>query len=190
MRYFFIAYVLVCSLLAFNNKTRLLNTPTVSAETVQSENIQVIELFAKQTPETYLQTPSVTSQEARREDFSDKRYIASLVNEYADFYGVDRKTMHLIVANESEYIFDRHVQHDGGRNWNAWGLVQINMKFWGTKITPEQAKNPHFALDFLARKIKSGDGELWTTYRTCINKEVIIYKGKKIKCDYDKVINV
>lgn len=124
------------------------------------------------------------------EDFTDKVYIAKLVNEYADYYGVDRKAMQLVVANESGYVFDKHVQHDGGRNWNAWGLVQINMRFWGTKITPEQAKNPHFALDFLARKIKAGDGELWTSYRTCINKEVIYYQGKQIKCDTSKVITV
>jgi len=133
---------------------------------------------------------SETHKNARVEDFTDKRYIAQLVNEYADYYGVDRRTMQLIVANESQYNYNSYVQHDGGKDWSAYGLVQINMRFWGGRITPEQAKNPHFALDFLARKIKDGDGKLWTSYRTCINKDVVMYQGKQIKCDTSKVISV
>jgi len=174
---FLILSLSLYALVFINEKHRELAILEASdIETVQST------VYQEKTPTEAISKPT--------EDFTDKVYIAKLVNEYADFYGVDRRTMHLIVSNESGYNHKAYVQHDGGHNWQAYGLAQINMKFWGSKITPEQAKNPHFALDFLARKIKAGDGELWTTYRTCINKEVIIYKGKKIKCDYNKVITV
>lgn len=120
-----------------------------------------------------------------KEDFKDKEYIVTLVNTYADYYGVKREVMQAMVWNESYYVYDKHTQNDGGKNWSAYGLSQINMRFWGTKVTKEMAVNPHYALDFMARNIKQGNGKLWTTYRTCVQHEKIIYKGKQIRCNYN-----
>lgn len=140
----------------------------------------------KTQPITATETPKM----AITEDFTNKRYIAQLVNEYADYYGVSRRAMHLIVANESNYNYKAYNQHDGGHNWSAYGLVQINMRFWGNKITPEMAKNPHYALDFLAREINEGNGDQWTTYRVCVQGKQVYYQGKKLTCDTSKVITV
>lgn len=135
-------------------------------------------------------TPPETPKIAITEDFSNKRYIAQLVNEYADYYGVSRRAMQLIVANESGYVFDAHNPKDGQTGCQAWGLVQFNTCHMGKGMIVSDMTNPHYALDVLARKIANGDGFLWTTYRTCINKEIVIYKGKQVKCDESKVITV
>lgn len=128
--------------------------------------------------------------EDNRGQYNDPKYIAQLVNEYADYYGVSRRAMHLIVANESGYNFKAYNPKDGRSGCQAWGLVQFNTCYMGKGMKVEDMKNPHFALDVLARKIAHGNGTAWTTYRTCINKEVIIHNGKQIKCDTSKVITV
>ena len=137
-----------------------------------------------------VEQPIIATKIDRSEDFSDKRYIAQLVNEYADYYGVSRHAMQLIVANESEYDFKAHNPKDGRSGCQAWGLVQFNTCYMGKGMKVEDMKNPHYALDVLARKIAHGNGTAWTTYRTCINKEVIIHNGKQIECDESKVITV
>ena len=140
----------------------------------------------KTQPITAPETPKM----ARTEDFTNKRYIAQLVNEYADYYGVSRRAMHLIVANESEYRFDAYNPKDGRSGCKAYGLVQFNTCHMGKGMKVSDMNNPHYALDVLARKIAQGNGTAWTTFRTCINKEVIIHNGKQIKCVTSKVITV
>lgn len=127
---------------------------------------------------------------ARTEDFSDKRYIAQLVNEYADYYGVSRKTLHLVVANESMYNYKLKAANDGRTGCHAYGLSQLNTCYMGKGMSMTDMTNPHFALDVMARKIAQGQGRNWTAYRVCIQGEIIIYKGKQIKCDTSKVITV
>jgi len=124
------------------------------------------------------------------EDFSDKRYIAQLVNEYADYYGVDRRTMQLVVANESMYDYDLKATNDGKTGCHAYGLAQMNTCYMGKGMTTAQMIDPHYVLDVMARKIAQGQGRNWTAYRVCIQGEKIIYKGKQIKCDTSKVISV
>jgi len=130
------------------------------------------------------------SKSAGLEDFSDKQYIAKLVNEYADYYGVSRRAMHLIVANESGYNYKAYNPKDGRAGCQAVGLVQFNTCYMGKGMKVEDMKNAHYSLDVLARKIAQGHGTAWTTYRLCINNEVIYYQGKQLKCDTSKVITV
>lgn len=134
--------------------------------------------------------PEIKTPQKPPEDFTDKVYIAKLVNEYADYYGVDRKAMQLVVANESKYVYNQHTKNDGRTGCHANGLIQLNTCYLGKGISIKDANNPHFALDLLARKIASGDGRLWTAFKTCVNKEVIYYQGKQVKCDTSKVITV
>lgn len=121
----------------------------------------------------------ITSTEAEyKEDFSNKQYIAELVDVYAEKYDVNKKTMHLIVFNESRYNYK--AIGDGG---NSHGLAQINMRFWSNKFTKDEAYNPHIALEFLAKELKAGKGRQWTTFRTCILGEKLFYQGKQILCE-------
>ena len=52
-----------------------------------------------------------------------------------------------------------------GDHGHSYGLAQIYMPVWGKEITVQQAYDPEFALRFMARKIASGEGNLWTCYR-------------------------
>lgn len=86
--------------------------------------------------------------------------IPSLVDYYADKYGVSKDVMHTVVNCESGY--KPQAVGDSGQ---SFGLVQIHMPSWGGAITPEQANDPDFALNFLAEKLSEGRGYLWTCYR-------------------------
>lgn len=63
------------------------------------------------------------------------------------------------------------VKCESNYNPNAWGdggysrgLVQIHYPAHPT-ISDEQALNIEFALDFLARNLKEGKGNMWTCWR-------------------------
>lgn len=69
--------------------------------------------------------------------------------------------MHFVVKCESGY-------NPQARNYNppiedSRGIVQINLL--AHSITVEQAEDIEFSLDFLARNIASGNGNMWTCYR-------------------------
>ncbi len=86
--------------------------------------------------------------------------IPSLVDFYAVKYGVSKEVMHTVVKCESNY--NPNAVGDGG---NSYGLSQIHLPSWGGQITKEQALDPRFALDFMAKRLSEGRGELWTCYR-------------------------
>lgn len=103
--------------------------------------------------------------------------IINLIGLYSEEYQVDEFTIKQVVWHESHYnLFD--VGDDG----NAFGLAQINL-IYHPNITKEQAQDPHFALNFLAKNIKEGNGNKWTGYRVCILNQKVVYKGKVILCD-------
>lgn len=77
-------------------------------------------------------------------------------------YGVSEGLMDYIVRNESNY--NNCVQGDFHVPKPSIGLVQINMHYH-PYITPQQATDPTFALEFLASKLKEGKCDLWTTCR-------------------------
>lgn len=93
-----------------------------------------------------------------------KQEIKSSINEYAKQYKVSADVMNKVVSCESTY--NPETIGDGGK---SYGLVQIHMGYWGKEITPEMARNPDFALDFLAEKLSQGKGHLWTCYRMYYN---------------------
>jgi len=106
-----------------------------------------------------------------------KEDIINLIGLYAEKYQVDEFIIKQVVWHESHYN-----RYDIGDDGNAYGLVQIN-RIYHPNITKEQAQDPHFALDFLAKSIKNGQGRKWTGYRVCILNEKIIYRGNQIFCD-------
>lgn len=103
--------------------------------------------------------------------------IINLISIYSEKYQVDELIVKQVVWHESHYN-----RFDIGDDGHAFGLAQIN-DIYHPNITKEQAQDPHFALDFLAKNIKEGNGKKWTGYRVCILNERIIYRGKQIVCD-------
>lgn len=89
-----------------------------------------------------------------------KQEIQNSIHEYATKYHVNEKVMNTVVSCESQY--DLNTIGDGGK---SYGLVQIHMGYWGKEVTPEMARDPDFALEFLAEKLSKGQGKLWTCYR-------------------------
>ncbi len=85
--------------------------------------------------------------------------VKSMVDYYADKYGVSRQLMQKVVNCESSYNYK--AVGDGGK---SFGLSQIHKPSHPT-ITYEESTNPDFALDFMASNISKGKGNMWTCYR-------------------------
>ena len=85
--------------------------------------------------------------------------IKSMVDYYADKYGVSRQLMQKVVNCESSYNYK--AVGDGGK---SFGLSQIHKPSHPT-ITYEESTNPDFALDFMASNISKGKGNMWTCWK-------------------------
>ena len=81
-----------------------------------------------------------------------------LIDFYANKYGVDANLMRAVINCES-----RNVETAIGDGGKSYGLVQIHLPSW-PEITKEQAINPDFALDFMAKKFSENRENLWTCY--------------------------
>ncbi len=84
-----------------------------------------------------------------------------LANIYAHEYGVSAKKMKQVVKCESGWranaknITEREM---------SYGLSQLNLKAH-TRISIEQATDPDFALEFMAKEFKRGNARIWTCAR-------------------------
>lgn len=78
---------------------------------------------------------------------------------YATLYNVSPETMTRVIACESNY--NPRAVGDGG---NSFGLAQIHLPSH-PYVTKEQAYDPDFAIDFLAKNLAKGNGRIWTCYR-------------------------
>lgn len=85
--------------------------------------------------------------------------VKSMVDYYADKYGVSRQLMQKVVNCESSYNYK--AVGDGGK---SFGLSQIH-KPSHPSITYEESTNPDFALDFMASNISKGKGNMWTCWK-------------------------
>lgn len=71
--------------------------------------------------------------------------------------GVSTTTMHAIIDTETGGTWDpSRVNHETG----DYGLVQINLRY-SPDVTKEQALDPDFALNYLAKEIKAGHESRW-----------------------------
>lgn len=86
--------------------------------------------------------------------------INKIISRNAFIYSVPEARLHKIIACESSYNPD-------AVNENKWeysvGLSQINLKVHD--ISEEDARDPHFAVDYLARELAAGRGRAWTCAR-------------------------
>jgi soluble lytic murein transglycosylase-like protein len=74
-------------------------------------------------------------------------------------YGVNLSLMEAIIRCESS--FNPNAVGDFGQ---SFGLVQIFLPAHPS-ITKDQALDPTFAVDFLARNLAAGKGSMWTCFR-------------------------
>lgn len=86
--------------------------------------------------------------------------IGAKIDRFASQFGVSSEVMRKIVACESGFHPDAV-----GDQGESRGLVQINRPAHPS-ITDEQAFDPDFSLNFLAKNLKDGKGEMWTCYKT------------------------
>lgn len=84
-----------------------------------------------------------------------------LANIYAHEYGVSAKKMKQVVKCESGWRANAKNITERER---SWGLVQINLKAH-TRISIEQATNPDFALNFMAKEFKRDNARIWSCYK-------------------------
>jgi soluble lytic murein transglycosylase-like protein len=84
--------------------------------------------------------------------------IKKEIDEQAKRYGVSAYEMHTTISCESNY--NRYALGDKGK---SRGLVQIHSDYHD--VSDEDAYNPRFAIEFLAKNLSQGNGKLWTCWR-------------------------
>lgn len=100
--------------------------------------------------------------------------IDAIVSRKAKEYGVSEAEMMRIIKCESSFIEDAQSLHKYKRDRPEWGvkegdrelsygLAQIHLPSH-PNITYEQAIDPEFAIDFLAKSLSEGRGRLWSCY--------------------------
>lgn len=90
--------------------------------------------------------------------------LSQLITFYASKYNVDENIMRKVVSCESSYR--PLAVGDSGK---SFGLVQIHLPSH-PYVTREQAFDPDFALDFLAKNLAKNKGKMWTCYRMHFGK--------------------
>ncbi len=82
-----------------------------------------------------------------------------LVHKYALEFQVSESEMTAIISCESSW--NTNEEYKTLRE-DSWGLVQINLLAWH-EITKEQATDPKFAVEFLAKNLSLGNHNMWFT---------------------------
>lgn len=93
-----------------------------------------------------------------------KQQIEEIVNYYATIYDVDADKMINTIKCESQF---HNVQSNivkNGIREDSWGIVQINM-YYNPTVSKEQALDPHFAIEWMAKEFKANHQSKWTCYR-------------------------
>lgn len=91
--------------------------------------------------------------------------IRKEVDEVALKYNVSSDKMWATILCESgasTTIQSRHKRPDGSRE-QSYGVAQIYLPAH-TQITKEQAQDPRFAIDFMAKNFAEGNAHLWSCY--------------------------
>lgn len=94
-----------------------------------------------------------------------KPVVIDMIGYYASKYGVSQRIMTSVVSCETGGTFDPKQKGDHG---HSLGLSQIYLPAH-PDITPDQAQDPDFALEFMASNLAKGNGSLWTTYTAIKN---------------------
>lgn len=114
----------------------------------------------------HLIAEDVVIQEPVSEDYT-KLELVEKVYKYADEYQVSSKTMLKIINCENkEWDTDlqSRIKNKKGVREKSYGLSQIHLPSH-PDITKEQANDPDFAIEFMAKNIKQGKASIWSCYK-------------------------
>lgn len=92
--------------------------------------------------------------------------VLAKVSLYAERYSINYTEFYKTIRCESGFdplIQSQHITSTGERE-QSFGIAQINLPYHPT-ITKEQALDPDFSLDFMAREFSKGNQGLWTCYK-------------------------
>lgn len=122
--------------------------------------------FAPSLPATYVapETPPETQYTPRSEEFGSESDLRAYTLAMAEKYGVSYHEMSTTILGESGWNPNaaNPTDSDGG----SWGIAQINIgRDAHPDITKEEALNPYFAIDFMAREFSKGNAWKWTCWR-------------------------
>jgi soluble lytic murein transglycosylase-like protein len=99
-------------------------------------------------------------------DFKADKSIKTIIDTYSKKYSVESKLLADVIDCESSYNI--YALGDGG---HSRGLAQIHDEFH-PEVSDEQAYDPEFAVEFLARYISEGKGSQWTCYRKTVDNSI------------------
>lgn len=85
--------------------------------------------------------------------------VHELITHFAHKYNVSQDEMEFIIRCESGY--NSTAVGDHGK---SYGLAQIYLPAHPS-ISPDQATDPVFAVEFLARNLSQGHGTMWTCWK-------------------------
>ena len=103
---------------------------------------------------------------------SNKECVQRLVNIYAKKYKVSAKSMMRTLENENNtFDFDRQsgLKYKKNNRWGlsgyeqSYGIAQIHLPDHPS-VTKEEAINPEFAIEFMAKNFAQGKQKMWMGY--------------------------
>lgn len=108
--------------------------------------------------------PPQVIQIATRINWTPER-IDREIDTQAEKYNVSAETMRKVIQCEStgSTTIQSHWVKNGERE-ESYGLVQIHLPSH-PHVTLEEAQDPKFAIEFLAKHLAQGQGKLWTCFR-------------------------
>jgi len=92
--------------------------------------------------------------------------VSETLKLYADIYDVSYPEM--LQTAKCESSLNPLATNSTAKEYSI-GIAQINLKAH-TNITVEQARDPAFSAEFLAKNISQGKGSMWTCYRNLFMK--------------------
>lgn len=97
-------------------------------------------------------------------DWTEKK-INEVIDEKAKEYGVKASVMKATIACESQGSTTvQSYYHSNGKRELSFGLSQIHLPDH-PNITKEQAQDPMFAIEFMAKEMSEGRAWKWTCWR-------------------------
>ena len=105
-------------------------------------------------------------QEVVEEVETEEKDVLRLIEHYASAYGVDSEVMSKVIFCESGFNpkIQSQIINSKGEQEQSYGLSQIHIPSH-PDVTIEQATDPEFAIEFMARAMSNGDSWMWTCWR-------------------------
>ena len=105
---------------------------------------------------------------------TNKECVQMLVNKYSKKYNVSAKSIMNTLENENDtFDFDRQseLKYKKGNRWKlsgyeqSYGVAMIHLPDH-PEITLEQATDPEFSIEFMAKQFSLGKQKMWMGYKS------------------------